>query len=184
MWKSASLLLKRCRSGERISCVALGCFPSTLVSSGVKGLSVRSRQGQVHIAQRSPPNPTPPSAAEGDLSSPEGGSSMQPKKVKKKKKKGTHTESLRLVTGEQMRRATATRGTEEPAAALSGRSLRKVALVTAERKAIRQRYFSSAVLSSTSNILSDIQEYTYLQMKGISYAIDFRVGSALCGKSM
>lgn len=45
-------------------------------------------------------------------------------------------------------------------------------------------HLSSAVLSSTSNILSDIQEYTHLQMKGISYAIDFCIGSALYEKRL
>lgn len=52
---------------------------------------------------------------------------------------------------------------------------------THERQ-LRPSYFSSTVLSSTSNILSDIQEYTYLQMKGISYAIDFH--TALYGKHL
>lgn len=43
---------------------------------------------------------------------------------------------------------------------------------------LRQRCFSSTVLTSTSNILSDIQEYTYLQMKGTSHAIDSHRGPA------
>lgn len=147
-----------------------------------EGISVRGRQGQVHPAQRSPPNPAPPSAAE-DLSSPEGGSSTQPKKDKKKKKKqGTHTESFGLGT-EQTRRATATRrGGARLALPVLVPSAKWLSSLQSERQ-LRQRYFSSAVLSSTSNILSDIQEYTYLQMKGISYAIDFCAGSALCAES-
>lgn len=52
----------------------------------------------------------------------------------------------------------------------------------ARERQLRPSYFSSTVLSSTSNILSDIQEYTYLQMKGVSYAIDFH--SALYGKHL
>lgn len=50
--------------------------------------------------------------------------------------------------------------------------LEEVAAELQNERQLRQRCFSSTVLISTSNILSDIQEHTYLQMKGVSYAAD------------
>lgn len=148
-----------------------------------EGISVRGRQGQVHPAQRSPPTQLHRVLQKICHLQKEVRPRSQKKiKKKKKKKQGTHTESFGLGT-EQTRRATATRrGGARLALPVLVPSAKWLSSLQSERQ-LRQRYFSSAVLSSTSNILSDIQEYTYLQMKGISYAIDFCAGSALCAES-
>lgn len=150
--------------------MAPGCFPEHLIPNRSEGISVRHQPGQVHVAQVAP-DQTPPSAAKEDLLSREDSSSSETKKKKK---------TTVLKAG--------CRGAKEPnpahrAPPIPTSLARQLTSLQRERQ-LRQRYFSSTVLSSTSNILSDIQEYTYLQMKGISYAIDFCIGSALYGKHL
>lgn len=171
--------MKRCKFGEIISCMAPGCFPSTLIRNRSEGIRLRHQQAARPSSRCSEgaPNQTPPSAAKEGVLSREDSSSKEAKKKKSK------PQPSRLVPGEQKREAHCSEheGGQGARSLLPASLAKGLASLQSERQ-LRPSYVSSTVLSSTSNILSDIQEYTYLQMKGISYAIDFCIGSALYGK--
>lgn len=67
-WNPSPLLLKRCKSGEMISCMAAGCFPRTLILNRREAFASDTARPSSCCSEVAP-NQTPPRAAKGDLSS-------------------------------------------------------------------------------------------------------------------
>lgn len=67
MRKPSPLLLKRCKFGEIISCMAAGCFSSTLIPYRSEGISARHTARPSSCCSEVAPNQTPPSAIKQGL---------------------------------------------------------------------------------------------------------------------
>lgn len=65
-WNPSPLLLKRCKSGEMISCMAAGCFPRTLILNRRAAFASDTARPSSCCSEVAP-NQTPPRAARGDL---------------------------------------------------------------------------------------------------------------------